>query len=166
MNFFWHVFGAVICGGERGRPAAWLLARINQKLRFCCPRSSPPNPREFSLLPSPAVSEPRPAVGNLKPWRRERDSNPRSALRRTPDFESGPFNHSGISPWVDFQSFFQVLVRLRRTERGRPTAWLLARINQKLCFCCPCSSPPNPRSALRRTPDFESGPFNHSGISP
>ena len=31
-------------------------------------------------------------------WRRERDSNPRYCLNSTPDFESGAFDHSAISP--------------------------------------------------------------------
>jgi hypothetical protein len=30
--------------------------------------------------------------------RRARDSNPRSTVRRTTDFESAPFDHSGSSP--------------------------------------------------------------------
>ena len=33
-------------------------------------------------------------------WRRERDSNPRSAVRRTAVFETAPFGRSGISPMV------------------------------------------------------------------
>jgi len=33
-------------------------------------------------------------------WRRERDSNPRYAKKRIPDFESGAFDHSAISPQV------------------------------------------------------------------
>ena len=34
-------------------------------------------------------------------WRRERDSNPRYGKNRIPDFESGAFDHSAISPGVE-----------------------------------------------------------------
>ena len=32
--------------------------------------------------------------------RKEWDSNPRYTKKRTPDFESGPFDHSGIFPFL------------------------------------------------------------------
>ena len=35
-------------------------------------------------------------------WRKERDSNPRYAKKRIPDFESGAFDHSAIFPGVEF----------------------------------------------------------------
>ena len=35
-------------------------------------------------------------------WRRERDSNPRYCIHSTPDFESGAFDHSAISPRWSF----------------------------------------------------------------
>ena len=34
-------------------------------------------------------------------WRKERDSNPRYAKKRIPDFESGAFDHSAIFPGVE-----------------------------------------------------------------
>lgn len=35
--------------------------------------------------------------------RKEWDSNPRNSISRSPDFESGPFDHSGIFPWLMLQ---------------------------------------------------------------
>ncbi len=51
-------------------------------------------------------------------WRKERDSNPRYAKKRIPDFESGAFDHSAIFPGVDAPILTEPLAPSRAGTSG------------------------------------------------
>ena len=67
-----------------------VLLRRRLTFRLCRSQS---NPRQWGRR------SPSPPVGcDAANWRRGWDSNPRSLVRETTDFESAPFGHSGTSP--------------------------------------------------------------------
>src|SRR6266849_1828108 len=46
--------------------------------------------------------DPRPSAALVKQWRRGRDSNPRDPAKGLTVFETAPIDHSGTSPYLDW----------------------------------------------------------------
>ena len=82
------------------------------------------------------------------PWRRGRDSNPRSRFPGTRALQARPFNHSGTSPTAQVYG-----ARGKKWPRHRPHS-----LAERAGF-----EPAIPEMGI---PVFETGAFNHSATSP
>ncbi len=85
-------------------------------------------------------AEPKNELGPASRWRRCGDLNPSAGRTDLPDFESGPFNHLGTSPYMLTRirevnalfNFIRILIRTQRVLKllvcGKP-AWLKALLS-------------------------------------